>query len=69
MLVPDRDKIFADIDVNNSCLMAGCMLYQPQTNKCYADDNCSCMRTSKIAAEIKRFMADNDDVFVYIVSV
>ena len=69
MLVPDRDKIFADIDVNNTCLMEGCMLYQPQTNKCYADDHFSCLRVNKIAAEIKRFMADNDDVFVYIASV
>ena len=69
MLVPDRDKIFADIDVNNSCLMAGCMLYQPQTNKCYADEGCSCVRAAIVASEIKRFMADNDDVFMYIKSV
>ena len=69
MFAPDRDKIFADIDVNNTCLMEGCMLYQPETNKCYAGDHASCMRVNKIAAEIKSFMADNDDVFMYIKNV
>ena len=72
MYSPDRQKIFDDIEANDECDTASCPSYRCTDNRrnsspvCMATAHGECNRVNKIASEVNQFIADNDDVFIYI---
>ena len=72
MYVPDRQKIFEDIESGEACNNVRCQSYRvPEHSKtdypqCFASAHGECSRVNLISSEILQFIADNDDVFMYI---
>ena len=72
MYSPNREKIFEDMEASEECDKASCPSYRNtgSTNKpklvCMATAHGECNRVNQIASEVNQFIADNDDVFMYI---
>jgi len=72
MYAPNRTKIFEELDVTEECDKLSCHSYRCTDNRrnpspvCMADSHGECVRVNQIASEVNQFIADNDDVFMYI---
>lgn len=72
MYTPNRTKIFEDTEAGHECDNLSCSHHSvPETSRCktpvcMANDHSECAKVNQVAAEINQFIADNDDVFMYI---
>lgn len=71
IFVVDRDRIFEDFDYCDACADLGCtrIALVGRGNHPVCDgDPVACPRVHVIASEVNKFIADNDDMFQYLVT-
>ena len=72
MYTPNREKNFEELEVTEECDKLSCHSYRVFDGSrykepvCMADSHGECVRVNQIASEVNQFIADNDDVFMYI---
>lgn len=68
MYSPNREKLFEDIEQSDECasVSCSCLRHHKGEPHCVAMAHGECARVNVMASEINQFIADNDDVFMYI---
>lgn len=71
MFTPDRQKLFEDTETNEQCYKISCHSLRQHKGGpiCNAIMHGECPRVNGMAQEVNQFIADNDDVFMYITTV
>lgn len=73
MYIPDHEKIFEDLNYTEACESVSCRWigYNPKNSVSYCGASCAieCPRVSVIADEVRQFIGDNDDAFMYIMKI